>query len=87
MYFQNNKKISGAATTQRMKLSSLISFSDLIILLNTKIKSKTLQKKLLRKNILIRDCSTFRGLNENYVRIAVKKRKDNLKLIKALEAI
>ena len=50
-------------------------------------RSKTLQKKLLRKNILIRDCSTFRGLNENYVRIAVKKRKDNIKLIKALEAI
>jgi len=57
------------------------------ILLKTKIKSKVLQKKLLKKNILIRDCGTFRGLNENYVRIAVKKRKDNLKLIQALEEI
>ena len=57
------------------------------ILLKTKIKSKILQKKLLRKKILIRDCSTFRGLNENYIRIAVKTHKDNVKLVKALEEI
>ena len=71
----------------KIKNFSCYNSSTNFILLNTKIKSKTLQKKLLRKNILIRDCSTFRGLNENYIRIAVKKRKDNLKLIKALEAI
>ncbi len=57
------------------------------ILIKTKQKSKTLQKKLLKKKILIRDCSTFRGLNNNYVRIAVKTRKENLKLVKALETI
>ena len=57
------------------------------ILLKTKIKSKILQKKLLRKKILIRDCSTFRGLNENYIRIAVKTHKDNVKLVKAMEEI
>ena len=71
----------------KIKNFSYYNSSTNFILLNTKIKSKTLQKKLLRKNILIRDCSTFRGLNENYVRIAVKRRKDNVKLIKALEAI
>jgi threonine-phosphate decarboxylase len=53
----------------------------------TKIKSKLLQKKLLRKKILIRDCSTFRGLNQDYIRIAVKTRKENIKLLKALEVI
>lgn len=55
------------------------------ILVRTKIKSKTLQKMLLKKNILIRDCSTFRGLDENYIRIAIKTRKENIKLILALE--
>ncbi len=57
------------------------------ILIKSKIDSKTLQKKLLKKNILIRDCSNFRGLNKNYIRIAIKARKDNQKLVKALEEI
>ena len=57
------------------------------ILVKTKIKSKFLQKKLLKQKILIRDCSTFRGLNQNYIRIAVKTRGENIKLLKALEAI
>ena len=57
------------------------------ILIKTKINSKLLQKKLLKKNILIRDCSTFCGLNENYVRIAVKNRNQNKLLVKALGEI
>ena len=57
------------------------------ILIKTKIQSKTLQKKLLKKNILIRDGSTFRGLNDSYIRIAVKTHKENVKLVSALEKI
>jgi threonine-phosphate decarboxylase len=57
------------------------------LLVKTKVKSKLLQKKLLKQKILIRDCSTFRGLNQNYIRIAVKTRRENIKLLKALEAI
>jgi threonine-phosphate decarboxylase len=57
------------------------------ILVKTKVKSKLLQKKLLKQKILIRDCSTFRGLNLNYIRVAVKTRRENIKLLKALEAI
>ena len=42
-------------------------------------------KKILLKNkILIRD---FRGLDNQYIRIAVKSHKDNVKLVKALEKI
>ena len=57
------------------------------ILIKTKIKSKILQKKLLKKNILIRDCSTFRGLDENYIRIAVKNRNENRLLVEQLKRI
>lgn len=57
------------------------------ILIKTKINSKILQKKLLEKKILIRDCSTIHGLNHNYFRIAVKTRKENDKLIKSLEML
>ncbi len=55
------------------------------LLIKTKLKSKIIQKKLLRKKILIRDCSNFRGLSGNYIRIAVKRRRENQKLVKALE--
>jgi len=57
------------------------------ILIKTKINSKILQKKLLKKNILVRDCSTFCGLDENYIRIAIKNRNQNKLLVKALGEI
>ena len=57
------------------------------ILIKTKQKSNVIQKKLLRKKILVRDCNSFRGLNDNYIRIAIKTPKENKKLIKALEVV
>jgi threonine-phosphate decarboxylase len=57
------------------------------ILIKTKQDSAKIQKKLLKHKVLIRDCKNFRGLNNHYIRIAVKSHKDNLKLIQALEAI
>ena len=39
---------------------------------------------LLKKNILIRDCSDFKGLGKGYYRIAVKTRKENEKLVEAI---
>jgi len=57
------------------------------ILIKTKQKSKSIQKKLLKKKILIRDCSTFRGLSANYIRVGIKTRKENQKLIQALVKI
>ena len=62
---------------------SCFSSSTNFILIKTKINSKLLQKKLLKKNILVRDCSTFCGLDENYIRIAVKNRPQNKLLVKA----
>ena len=40
-----------------------------------------------RSNILIRDCSNFRGLDEYYFRIAVKSIKDNKRLVRCLGKI
>jgi threonine-phosphate decarboxylase len=57
------------------------------ILIKTKDESTKIQKKLLKHKILIRDCKNFRGLNNHYIRIAVKSHKDNLKLVHAMEAI
>jgi threonine-phosphate decarboxylase len=55
------------------------------LLIRSDVNSKYLQKKLLKKNILIRDCSTFRGLNNKFIRVAVRTRKENLKLVQALK--
>jgi threonine-phosphate decarboxylase len=57
------------------------------ILIKTKQDSTKLQKKLLKHKILIRDCKSFRGLNNHYIRIAIKPHKDNLKLVQALEKV
>jgi len=43
-----------------------------------------LKNKLLRKGILIRDCTSFRGLDPYYIRVAVKTHVENVRLIEAL---
>jgi threonine-phosphate decarboxylase len=40
--------------------------------------------RLKRKGILVRDCSNFAGLDESYIRVAVKSRRDNALLVKEL---
>jgi len=64
-----------------------ISSSTNFILIKIKYDSTKLQTKLLKNKILIRDCKNFRGLDNHYIRIAVKSHKDNVKLVKALEKI
>ena len=64
-----------------------ISSSTNFILIKTKYNSTKLQTKLLKNKILIRDCKNFRGLDNHYIRIAVKSHKDNVKLITALDKI
>ncbi len=44
-----------------------------------------LKSKLLQKSILIRDCTSFRGLDKFHVRIAVKTHQENVRLIEALQ--
>lgn len=45
-----------------------------------------LYERLLKKGILIRDCGNFRGLGKGYYRVAVKSRKENEILLKAMES-
>lgn len=49
--------------------------------------NKSLYEALLEKGILIRDCSNFRGLRRGFYRVAVKTRKENKILLKAIEEI
>jgi threonine-phosphate decarboxylase len=49
------------------------------------LTASQLKSKLLKQGILIRDCTSFRGLDEFYVRIAVKTRVENEQLIEAIK--
>ncbi len=51
------------------------------------LTSKHLRKSLLKKGILIRDCSNFRNLNNKYIRVAVRSHGENLKLLTNLKII
>ncbi|MDE7176557.1 MAG: aminotransferase class I/II-fold pyridoxal phosphate-dependent enzyme [Lachnospiraceae bacterium] len=48
---------------------------------------KPLYEKLLKRGILIRDCSNFKGLGKGFYRIAVKSREENELLLRELETL
>lgn len=59
------------------------------ILLNTReigITSGALTAKMREKGVLIRDCSNYPGLDEYYVRVAVKSHEENNRLLEVLKA-
>jgi histidinol-phosphate/aromatic aminotransferase/cobyric acid decarboxylase-like protein len=52
-----------------------------------KINARRLCDYCGAKGILIRDCSNFRGLDNRFIRVAVRRREDNLRLLSCLERI
>ncbi len=58
----------------------------LIKTLNDTPALKELLSFLLKKRIAVRDCSSFKGLDSSFFRIAVRKGKENLVLLETLEA-
>lgn len=58
-----------------------------IKLLKSGLTSTGLTEKLAKQGILVRNCNTFPTLGENYIRVAVRTREENLKLINALQAV
>ena len=58
-----------------------------IDLKNIGYNSTAVYEKLAKKGILIRNCFNYRGLDDNHIRIAVKSREDNKKLIDKLKKL
>lgn len=52
---------------------------------NKYISSSGLKERLLKKGILIRDCANFRGLNKQFIRVAIRTHKENMRLVQELE--
>jgi threonine-phosphate decarboxylase len=59
----------------------------LLDLHDLKVKARDLRSQLIRENILIRDCSSFRGLDEYFARISCRKRSENKILLARLKEI
>ena len=57
------------------------------VLIESGMRSATLQRRLLGRGVLVRDCAGFRGLSDRFVRAAVRTRPENLRLVRALEAV
>lgn len=51
------------------------------------VKEKLLYKQLLDRNVLIRSCSNYKGLDDTYYRICVKQRKENETFLSILKSI
>jgi histidinol-phosphate aminotransferase len=54
------------------------------LLLQHNWNAKEVKKGLLEEGLLIRDCSSFYGLDARFIRICVRRRKDNKRLVDAL---
>jgi len=63
------------------------SSANFILFKVTSMDAFTLREKLGAHGMLVRDCSTFPGLDSRYIRIAIKSRRENKYLIKSLRAM
>ena len=54
---------------------------------DTRFSASQLREQLLERGLLIRDCSSFHGLDGFYVRVAVRTHEENLRLLAAFREI
>jgi threonine-phosphate decarboxylase len=52
---------------------------------NTGQTAAEVKTKMLKQGLLIRDCTSFKGLDKYYIRVAVKTHPENVRLIEALK--
>jgi len=57
----------------------------LVKIKDKRLTSTCLKERLFGKSILIRDCANFRGLNKQFIRVAVRTHKENMQLAQAIE--
>jgi threonine-phosphate decarboxylase len=95
-FIENTKRIIAKERVQFAKLLGEIGCLQvfpsetnflLVKILNGKITATALREEMSKAGILIRDCSTFVGLNDSYFRVTVRSEADNLKLVEALSGV
>jgi len=95
-FIENTKRTIAKERAQFAKMLSEISGLQvfpsetnflLVKITDKKITSTALKEEMARKGILIRDCSTFVGLDDSYFRVTVRSAEENLKLVNTLKDI
>jgi threonine-phosphate decarboxylase len=56
-------------------------------ILNPKFTSTGLREEIAKEGMLIRDCSTFVGLDDSFFRVTVRSNADNAKLVNVLRKV
>jgi threonine-phosphate decarboxylase len=51
------------------------------------LSSGAVYEQLAHRGILLRDCRSFKGLGHRFLRVAVKRRRDNRRLLAALQIV
>lgn len=59
----------------------------LLVKIEAPLTSTRLAEKTAARGVLVRDCSTFSGLGESYIRVAVRTRRENVVLLDTLREI
>ena len=81
---KNRTKLIAVLRDSRYVEEILESSANYLLIKLKNIRANALQKKLIPFKILIRNCANFDGLDERYVRIAIKELESIKKLQKAL---
>lgn len=61
--------------------------TNFILVKLLKYNSKEVRDKMIEKGVVVRDASNFQYLDERYIRLAIKNRENNKKVLKALEEV
>ena len=56
----------------------------LVDIRNTGLKANQLSEKLMEKGVIVRDCTSFKGLDEYWIRVSVGTIKEDKKFINIL---
>lgn len=59
----------------------------LIKLKDRKLTSTMLKERLTKEKILVRDCCTFMGMDDSYIRVTVRSEKDNRTLVETIKKV
>jgi len=59
----------------------------LVDIRKTGLTAKILSEKLMKRGVIVRDCTSFKGLDEYWIRVSVGMLEDDEKFIKILEGI
>lgn len=92
---ETNRLIERERSFMRDELSSISSLKVypadanffFIDVRQTGFTAAQLKNKLLSYGVLIRDCTSFAGIDEYYIRVAVKTRRENVKLLQTFKNV